>query len=135
VVREMSKRPAAAVVKRRYDSRLGRTATVLIDHKLLFCAVGTADEAEYIAAMINAAPLQDLLSSFLNEVGVAPGTLARLPIPAYDKAAATKIVRAAKDAAAAVTRGDDDALATAEKIVDSEAKRLLEKAAKKAADA
>jgi hypothetical protein len=41
VVREMAKRPAAAVVTKRYDPRLGRSATVLVDHKLLICAVDT----------------------------------------------------------------------------------------------
>ena len=84
VVRELGRRPAAAVVLPRDDERLGRRATVLIDHKLLYCAVATEDEAHYLAAMINATPMQDLLASFSNVVGVAPGTLARLPIPPYD---------------------------------------------------
>ena len=87
VVRELGRRPAAAVVLPRDDERLGRRATVLIDHKLLYCAVAAEDEAHYLAAMINATPMQDLLASFSNVVGVAPGTLARLPIPPYDPAA------------------------------------------------
>ena len=52
--------------------------------------------------MINATPMQDLLASFLNVVGVAPGTLARLPIPPYDPARRRALVAAAKDAAAGV---------------------------------
>ena len=111
VVRELGRRPAAAVVLPREDERLGRRATVLIDHKLLYCAVATEDEAHYLAAMINATPMQELLTSFLNVVGVAPGTLARLPIPPYDPARAAGLVAAAKDGADA--------------RVDAEAGRLL----------
>ena len=117
VVRELGRRPAAAVVLPRDDERLGRRATVLIDHKLLYCAVAAEDEAHYLAAMINATPMQDLLASFSNVVGVAPGTLARLPIPPYDPAAAAALVAAAKDAA----EGVEDA----EERVDAEARRLL----------
>ena len=117
VVREIARRPAAAVVLQRHDGRLGRRATVLIDHKLLYCAVATEDEAHYLAAMINATPMQDLLASFLNVVGVAPGTLGRLPIPPYDAVAAAPLVAAAKDAAAGVEG--------AEPRVDGEARRLL----------
>jgi len=126
VVREMSKRPAAAVVTKRYDQKLGRSATVLIDHKLMFCAVNTEDEAHYFAAMVNAAPIQELLSSFLNEVGVAPGTLARLPIPPYDDDAAADLVEAARDAAKAVAAANDAALADAEMRVNTEVAALLE---------
>jgi hypothetical protein len=117
VVRELGRRPAAAVVLPRDDERLGRRATVLIDHKLLYCAVAAEDEAHYLAAMINATPMQDLLASFSNVVGVAPGTLARLPIPPYDPAAAAALVAAGKDAAAGV--------ADADVRVDAEARRLL----------
>ena len=99
VVRELGRRPAAAVVLPREDERLGRRATVLIDHKLLYCTVATEDEAHYLAGMINATPMQDLLASFLNVVGVAPGTLARLPIPPYDPEEAAGLVAAAKAAA------------------------------------
>ena len=116
VVRELGRRPAAAVVLPREDARLGRRATVLIDHKLLYCAVATSDEAHYLAAMINATPMQDLLASFSNVVGVAPGTLARLPIPPYDPSAAA-LVAAAKDAAEGVEG--------AEERVDAEARRLI----------
>ena len=54
--------------------------------------------------MINATPMQELLASFLNVVGVAPGTLARLPIPPYDPAQAEALVAAAKDAAGRARR-------------------------------
>ena len=117
VVREFGRRPAAAVVLPREDERLGRRATVLIDHKLLYCALATEDEAHYLAAMINATPIQDLLASFSNVVGVAPGTLARLPIPPHDAPEAAALVAAAKDAAAGVE--------DAERRVDAEAQRLL----------
>jgi hypothetical protein len=117
VVRELGRRPAAAVVLPRDDERLGRRATVLIDHKLLYCAVAGPDEAHYLAAMINATPMQDLLASFSNVIGVAPGTLARLPIPPYDPGAAAALVAAGKDAAAGVEG--------AERRVDVEARGLL----------
>jgi hypothetical protein len=75
--------------------------------------------------MINSEPLQDLLASFLNEVGVAPGTVARLPIPPYDQAAAGGVVQAAKAAANAVAANDKQALADAEAKVHDEVMKLL----------
>lgn len=130
VVREMSKRPAAAVVTQAYDPKLGRTATTLIDHKLLYCRVATEDEAHYLVAMINSTPMQDLLGSFLNEVGVAPVTLARLPIPPYVPAVADALVKAAKDAQTAANDGDMPKLAEAEKTADVEVRKLVAAAAK-----
>ena len=41
----------------RFAARLGGLATVLIDHKLLFRRVGTADEAHYLEAIVNATPM------------------------------------------------------------------------------
>jgi hypothetical protein len=125
VVREMGKRPAAAVVTQRYDNRLGRTATVLIDHKLLYCTVADEDEAHYLTAMINSEPMQDLLASFLNEVGVSPGALSRLPVPPYDEQASRALVQAAREAAIAAGRGDRPALTTAERKVNTEVRKLL----------
>ncbi len=118
VVREQSARPAAAVVRQRWDDRLARTATVLIDHKLVFCAVQTEEEAHYLAAMVNSEPVQLLLQSFLNEVSVSPATLRRLPIPAYDAKAAAELVMAARQASSAATAEDGDALAAAEADVN-----------------
>lgn len=84
VVREISDKPAAAVIKARMDFDLGRVASPLIDHKLLFCAVKSEEEALYLAAFINSTPVQDLLDSYINAVAVSPTTLSRLPIPAFD---------------------------------------------------
>jgi hypothetical protein len=126
VVREQAKRPAAAVLTKRYDARLGRSATVLIDHKLLFCRVRSIEEAHYLAAMINARPMQNLLASFLNEIGVAPGTLARLPIPPYEETLATDLIQAAKDAAAAAAANEKQRLTEAESRIDEEVTSLLE---------
>ncbi len=88
VVRELQARPAAAVLAKRFDAVLGRSTLPLIDHKLLFCAVGSADEAAYLAGMINSTPMQDLLASFANQIAVSPQTLARLPIPPFDSGGA-----------------------------------------------
>jgi hypothetical protein len=84
VIREQDARPAAAVVQRSYNPVLGRTAPVLVDHKLVFCAVETADEAHYLAAMLNCTAVQDLLASYANTIAISHQTLARLPIPAWD---------------------------------------------------
>lgn len=84
VVRELQKRPAAAVISLRYDEALGRTSQPLVDHKLIFCQVDSPDEAVYLAATINSTPMQDLLASYANEIAISPQTLARLPIPDFD---------------------------------------------------
>ena len=63
--------------------------------------------------MINATPMQDLLASFLNVVGVAPGTLARLPDPALRPGATPRPWSPPPKAAADGAR------------VDAEAGRLL----------
>jgi hypothetical protein len=84
VVREISERPAAAVVEARMDYDLGRRTAPLIDHKLVFCSVESREEALYLAAFINSTPIQDLLDSYINAVAVGPTTLSRLPIPPFD---------------------------------------------------
>lgn len=128
VVREMARYPAAAVVLPRYDRRLGRTSPVLIDHKLVFCALETEDEAHYLAALVNCDAVQTLLSSFLNEVAVSPATLRRLPIPPYDQAhaATVSLVRAARGARDSAASGDERALAAAESVIDDLAPRVIE---------
>lgn len=106
VVRELQQRPAAAVLELRHDSNLGRTTAPLVDHKLMFCAVDSPDEAVYLAAMINSTPIQDLLASYANEIAVSPQTMARLPIPGFDLATHQPVVDAGRKAIEAVRAGD-----------------------------
>lgn len=106
VVRELQRRPAAAVVPLRYDEELGRTTSPLIDHKLMFCAVDSPDEAVYIATFINSTPFQELLGSYANEIAIAPQTLARLPIPDFDLKRHQVVVDAGRAAISAVQAGE-----------------------------
>lgn len=98
VVREQQSRPAAAVVPTQLDQALGRTATPLIDHKLVFCAVDSPDEAVYLATFINSTPIQDLLTSYSNAIAIAPQTLRRLPIPDFDLQRHQAVVEAGRQA-------------------------------------
>jgi hypothetical protein len=85
VVRELSERPAAAMVETKANFDLGgRTVAPLIDHKLMFCSVASREEALYLTAMINSTPIQDLLASFVNSTSVSPKSMKRLPIPDFD---------------------------------------------------
>lgn len=102
VVRELARRPAAAVLSVRHDDRLGRAALPLIDHKLIFCQVDSPDEAVYLAAFINSTPMQDLIESYGNQIAISPQTLARLPIPDFDLARDQPIVEAGRSAAEAM---------------------------------
>jgi SAM-dependent methyltransferase len=110
VVRELDSdgRAAAAVVHRSYWSILGRSAMPLIDHKLSFCAVTSADEATYVATVLNSTPIQDLLGSFANAIAVSPQTLARLPIPGFDldRGEVRAVVEAGLEAAQSALRGE-----------------------------
>lgn len=84
VVRELSSRPAAALVESRLDFDLGgRSVLPLIDHKLMFRAMQSREEALYLIAMINSTPMQDLLESYVNSVAVSPKSMRRLPIPTF----------------------------------------------------
>jgi hypothetical protein len=125
VIREIARHPAAAVVMPAYDPRLGRTATVIVDHKLVFCAVASEDEAHYVAGMLNSEPIQQLLNSFASQVGLAPGTLSRLPIPPFDPTAHAEFVSTSRAAAEAARSGDAAGLESAEKDVDTAALKLL----------
>lgn len=85
VVREMSSRPAAALVRKRTVMELGGLSLPpLIDHKLMLCSLPTKNEALYLVAMINSTPMQDLLESFVNSIAVSPKSMKRLPIPDWD---------------------------------------------------
>lgn len=106
VVRELQKRPAAAVLPLRYDHGLGRTASPLIDHKLMFCAVDSPDEAVYLAAFINSTPIQDLLASYASEIAISPQTAARLPIPDFDLKRDQPLVEAGRAAIQATHAGE-----------------------------
>lgn len=86
VVREIAGAPVAAVVDKKFAGELGRTVAPLIDHKLLFCAVGSHLEACYLAAFVNSTPVQDFLKGFANKIGVTPRALRTIPVPRYDAA-------------------------------------------------
>jgi SAM-dependent methyltransferase len=120
VVRELQRRPAAAVLSLRYDEVLGRTSQPLVDHKLIFCQVDSPDEAVYIAAIINSTPMQDLLASYANEIAISPQTLARLPIPDFDPVRYRAVVesgRQAFDAVQAAEKLDQEILDNA--VIDA----------------
>jgi hypothetical protein len=85
VVRELQDGPSAALIRDVYSKDLGRTATVLVDHKLSFCSMASEEEALYLVGMINCSPMQGLLKTFSNSIAVSPQTLARLPIPKFDQ--------------------------------------------------
>jgi hypothetical protein len=125
VVREQSERPAAAVVDAVFDFDLGRSASPLIDHKLLFCSVESRDEALYLAAFINSTPVQDLLASFANEIAVSPTTLRRLPVPAWDDT--NEKMKALADAARPISGSDDveAQLVSAQPVMDALVLQLL----------
>jgi len=106
VVRELQQRPAAAVLSLAYDDSVGRASYPLIDHKLMFCAVDSPDEAVYLAAFINSTPIQDLLASYVNEIAASPQTLARLPIPDFDLARDQPVVNAGRAASEATRTGE-----------------------------
>ena len=87
VVRELSNRPAAALVEARMDMNLGgRKVPPLVDHKLMFYSASSRAEALYLVAMINSTPMQDLMESFVNSTSVSPNSLSRLPIPDFNPA-------------------------------------------------
>ncbi len=119
VVREIAEHPSAAVVLPRYDAALGRTATTLIDHKLLFCRIATEDEAHYVTAMLNSTPMQNLLRSFASSVGLTPRALGRLPIPPYEPERHAPLVAAAKAARTTALSSNATSLADAEARVDA----------------
>jgi SAM-dependent methyltransferase len=107
VVRELQQRPAAAVLSLRYDEALGRTTQPLVDHKLIFCQVDSPDEAVYLAAVINATPMQDLLASYANEIAISPQTLARLPIPDFEPTRHRAVVDGGRQAFEAVQASEE----------------------------
>ena len=84
VVPEQQLPPPAAVVSAEVtDPLLRRRALPMPNHKVLFCAVSTLDEALYVTSMINSAQMQELLVSFGVSTSISPTTLARLPIPPF----------------------------------------------------
>lgn len=117
VVRELQRRPAAAVLPLKYDDNLGRTASPLVDHKLVFCAVDSPDEAVYVAAFINSTPFQELLGSYANEIAIAPQTLARLPIPDFDLKEHQSVVNAGRAAIDDTRNGEPVDLAAVDAAV------------------
>lgn len=113
VVREIQNNPAAAVLSQAFHRSIGRSARPMIEHKLLFCAVASEEEALHLAGCINSQPIQDLLASFANPIATSPQTLARLPIPTYDAGAHGGIVAAARACQDAVAGNDASAFETA----------------------
>jgi len=96
VVRELQHGPSAALVVDLFSDNLGRTATVLVDHKLCFCSLQDEDEALYLIGMINSSPIQELIKAFGNAIAISPQTLARLPIPKFDRELHSDIAQAVR---------------------------------------
>jgi hypothetical protein len=126
VVREQDDPPAAAICGPVYDAHLRRTSPVLVDHKLIFCAVNTRDEAQYLATLINSTPIQDLLSSFANTIAISDRTMARLPIPAFDptRAEVQEVISAGQ--AALLASAAEVWTAANQHEVDEAVRRLLD---------
>lgn len=123
VIREIATSPAAAVVTDRWDAELGRTAKVLIEHKLIFCSVTSEDEAHYICGFMNSTPVQDLIRSFVNPTAVS-SALRRVPVVPYEPGSASRLVVAAREAEQAAVAGGD--LAEKQQEVDSAVLELLD---------
>jgi len=94
VVRELQDGPSAALVRVSYNNDLGRSASILVDHKLCFCSLSDEKEALYLVGMINCSLIQELIRSFGNSIAISPQTLARLPIPSFDEASHDMLVQA-----------------------------------------
>jgi hypothetical protein len=97
----------------------------LPNHKVVFCAVPTLDEALYLCAIINSTQIQNLLTSFANSTAVSSTTLARLPIPSYDPehADVAELVSASRSVYEA--KSIEDARAEQQPIIDGIVERLL----------
>jgi hypothetical protein len=74
----------AGVISDVWDDRLGRTATPVFDHKVIFYRTVNSAEAYYLAGMINSAAIRVILERFANFISVSPQTLRYLPIPRFD---------------------------------------------------
>lgn len=74
----------AGVISEIWDERLGRRVTPVFDHKVIFFRTEDADEAYYLAGMINSRGIRLILERFANFISVSPQTLRYLPIPTFD---------------------------------------------------
>jgi hypothetical protein len=84
VLPEQALPPPAAVVRiGDMNHTLGRRTLPLPNHKVVFCAVPTLDEAGYLVAVLNSTAVQTFLESYGSSTAISPTTLSRLAIPAF----------------------------------------------------
>lgn len=76
--------PAAVVSVGAVDHALGRRALPLPNHKVVFCAVPTMEEAGYLVAVLNSTVIQRFLESYGSSTAISPTTLSRLSIPPFE---------------------------------------------------
>ncbi len=107
VVRELEHGPSAAIVRARYDDKLGRTATTLVDHKLCYSSIESEENALYLVGMINSSLIQRLLKRFANSIANSPQTLARLPIPPFSMVAHFDFIETIRQIVGRAEQGQD----------------------------
>jgi hypothetical protein len=105
----------AAVVSREVGVELP-----IPEHKLLLLTTATADEAYYVAAVLNSDPVDTVVTGYIVDNSVSTHPIENIRIPKYDPKddVHSTLVGLSRSAHAATARDDDRAVAKAEAIIN-----------------
>ena len=115
VWREQSKRFGCAVVDR------SQLEGAVVDHKLSTTACESADEAHYLAAVLNSSPATFFIQSYVISIQISTHVLEYLGIPRFDAQDAlhARLSALSRDCHVAARANDADAIASAMSEIDA----------------
>jgi hypothetical protein len=126
VWKEMASGSVASVVSAHRIAPGQGPKTVIPDHKLMIVPARTLQEAHFIAAVLNSTVARYIVLSFAISTGVSTHILDKLPIPRFDDTDSLhlELARLSMECHKLASKGNEDALEEAEKLVDRSVARL-----------
>jgi hypothetical protein len=90
------------------------------EHKLHFLTAGSADEAYYVAAVMNSVPVNTVISGYIVDNCVGTHPIDNVAIPAFDSRndVHRQLVKASRQAHQAAASGNSEMLIQAEKSIN-----------------
>ncbi len=98
-----------------------KASIVLPEHTVIFISTNSADEAHYLAAVLNSAPVNTVVSGYIVDNHISTHPLENIIVPKFDqkKAVHRRLVELSRKAHDLASRNDKDGVAKCEKEINA----------------
>ena len=101
---------------------------VVPEHTVIFLTTGSADEAHYVAAILNSNPVNTIIAGYIVDNHLSTHPIENVIIPRFNPKAPIhkELARLSKVCHVATRKGDEGAVATSEKLINAAVEELWE---------